>query len=441
MSTTRNTPQIDDLNNDLQQAMAGSRSVERAQRIYHGLTRGWGLPETVISEDGGKGIPVSDIKQRAADDPDFVAEKYGDTNFFIRAMCVGPDYVDSGQEVEAVDKAIGRATDPDAQKDDTTGIIDQALVGSATPVEFDPMIVDVQRSTAPIVTDYIMSRAQAGFTASYNIIDEREFGGFLSEAEAADLSGNLSNQNPTWTNRQKDMKLQVGLVEISDFSSMAEDSLNYIDLRETTIGQAVVAHTLQKARGMLYGDTAGTDNQDIGDADAFDGLATIFDDAGNSTSKTTVASGFLDDMLDELITKVTNTGLTWDRARFIVSPQMYKAIYSEATPVVRLDGYEADVDYGPRGISLGFENGTTQISPEPNIRSYGTSYGGNADSADPGDVFLIDEVAVQVRQLMPMTTVPLAKTDLTEKAALAEFYTLIDKSQGEHGEWLQAYDI
>jgi hypothetical protein len=218
-------------------------------------------------------------------------------------------------------------------------------------------------------------------------------------------------------------------------------TLNYMDPRETTLGQGVIAHNLFKVKQMFYGDPsqAAGDNS-IEDGDAYEGLAKIADDAGNSVDKSTVSSGFLEDLLDELTTVILNSGLTWDRAKFFVSQQFYNQIYEEATPVIRLDGYDADVEYGPQGIQLSTQYGTAPIVPSPNIRTY-SGLNGIGSNSDPGDVFLIDEQAVQFRQLAPMSTVPLGRTGLADRVAMFEYYTLVDRSQGNHTYWYQAYDI
>jgi hypothetical protein len=56
-------------------------------------------------------------------------------------------------------------------------------------------------------------------------------------------------------------------------------------------------------------------------------------------------------------------------------------------------------------------------------------------------VFLIDEMAIQFRQLAPMSTVPLGRTGLADRIAMFEYYTLLDRSQGNHTYWFQDYDI
>jgi len=142
----------------------------------------------------------------------------------------------------------------------------------------------------------------------------------------------------------------------------------------------------------------------------------------------------------ELTRLIQNTGMTYDRARIMVSPFFYNAVYEEVTPTIRLDGYDADVEYGPQGIALSTEQGSAPITPAPNIRDYGGLSGVGA-TGGVGDAFIVDELALQFRQLAPMSTVPLGRTGLADRVALFEYYTLVDKSQGDHLRWLQNYDI
>ena len=442
MSATADNSYADgpeDLRQDILSALEGSHEDERAKRIYHGLTTQWGLPETVIGTGGRMGVPLSALREKAVDDPEWLADTYGDRNVFIKAMGAGTRYHETSRDIAAVEEATTRSAPlPDTDR----ALVDENIVGAASPVDVDPLVVDVQRSAAPVL-NVIQTQAQAGFKAQYNIIEGRDDPvGFLSESEAAgDLESQFSNQSFSLPSESKDMKIQLGLVKVSDFTQRAQQTLEYMDPRQTALGQATIAHALQKARAIFYGDpSAQAGDRSIEDEDAYEGLAKIFDDAGNSISKTTVSSGFLSDLLDEVTVQVENTGLTWDRARYLVSPRFYNAIYNEVTPVVRLDGYDADVEYGPQGLAIGTEMGSVGITPCPNIRSY-SGFSGTASNSDPGDVFLIDELAHQFRQLAPMSTVPLGRTGLADRVAMFEYGTLIDKDHGNHGLWLQGYDI
>lgn len=421
-------------------ARLASPTDENAKAIYDTLLRAFGLPEVPI-ERGRLGVPVSHIQDKLLESERENGEdtetetraqaQYGTRSPFAAAAGAGNGYADSpeSKRIGAVDQMTERAA------------IDKSVVGSASPIAVDPRLVDVQRSAAPVLS-VIQSQAQAGFTAKYNVIDSRNDPiGMVSEAEAAGDISSLSEGDFGVTPESKDMKIYLDQARISDFSQRAEDTLQFMDLSETTLGQRTIAHALFKAKQIFYGDpSVAAADKSIEDGDAYEGLAKIAADAGNVEDKTTVSSGFLEDLLDEVTVQVTNTGMMWDAARYLVSPQFYNAIYDEVTPTIRLDGYDADVEYGPQGLAIGTEQGTVNITPCDNIRAYAGLTGVGSNSST-GDVFLIDERSTQFRQLAPFSTVPLGRTGLADKVAIFEYGTLIDKSQGEHTMRLTGYAI
>jgi len=413
---------------------------DKAEAIYHSLTTAWGMPEVPAVHGGrGLGVPVSAFRRKLANDPEFVEETYGTRYPFATAAAVGRDYnpetTEAGEQTRSAIDALTQSADPDSQR----GLVDEA----AAPIPVDPVLYNVLNNEVPEL-NVITEIAQPGFSFKYNVIDDRDAPiGMLSEAEAAgDLESQFTPQEFNLSNDTLEMKRQVGLFKISDFSQRAMTTLEYMDPRETTLGQGAIAHQKFKVKQMYYGDpsVAAGDNS-VEDADAYAGLAKIADDAGNVIDKSTKSSGLLEDLLAELTDAVVNTGLTFDRARFMVSQQFYNEIYEEATPVVRLDGYDADVEYGPQGISLSTEFGTAQITPTPNIRNYADLSGPLGSASSTGDVFLIDELAVQFRQLAPMSSVALGRTGLADRVSMFEYYTLVDRSQGAHTRLLQGYDI
>lgn len=459
MSTTQDTAyntdtdfERTDLQTQISDVMDGDITGQAPRAVYEGLGKAFGLPEVVVGRSGALGIPTSGIKRKVADNPEWLEERYGTRHPFLSLGMTGREYDPesvsaSTRTIRSIESARGAAIEPAHDDGNTRALVDEGVIGAAAPVEVDPVIVDVQRSAAPEL-EVVSQVAQPGFSYQYNVISGRDDPvGFLSEAEAAgDLEDQFSPQSFNLSDETINHTRQVGLVKVSDFSQRAMETLEYMDPRETTLGQAVVSHTLQKARAMFYGDpSVGAGDQSIEDGDAPRGLAKIADLAGNTTDKSTVSSGFMEDLMRELTDKIQNSGLTWDRARFFVSPWMYLALYEEATPVVRLDGYEADVEYGPQGIGINMDGTTVPITIAPNIRDY-SGFAGVAANSDPGDVFLVDDLAIQIRQLAPMSTVTLGRTGLADRVALFEYWSFVDKSfdstnSVSHTELLQSYDL
>jgi hypothetical protein len=442
-------------NTDIDVTNAISNVRTNSEQLYRGLTTEWGLPEVVVGRGGQVGVPTSAIKQKVRNDPEWLEERYGTRHPFLAAAMAGQEYDPNSagdtRTTRAINTVMGADDAPTTRgfKEDSSkrAIVDDGIVEAAAPVEVDPLIVDVQRSAAPEL-DVITTVAQPGFTYQYNVISNRDNPvGFLSNNEAhSNWEDNFTAQSYTLSDETVEHKIQAGYVEVADFAQRAMETLDYMDPRETSLGQAVIAHTLQQARALFYGDPdQGSGNQDIEDADSVRGLARFAEQAGNTTNKSSVSSGFMEDLLDEVTDKIQNSGLTWDRARYFVSPFMYNALYEEATPVVRLDGYDADVEFGPQGIAISTDMGTVPITMAPNIRSY-SGFSGLAGSSDNGDVFLIDDLAIQKRQLAPMSTVALGRTGLADRVALFEYFSFVDKSLDpdnsiSHTEYFQAYDI
>lgn len=433
MSATPETPE--QINNQLCKAIEGTieQRQENADRIYRALTEKFGLPVVPIDDKGTLGTPLvtvddatKQVKRPAATGGrDFVKQQYSDPDFFLRNHLTANSM--DHEQIVALEN-----TESVIEK----GVIDETIVGAGTPIEVDPRLVDVQRRKATVL-DRIMTMSQAGFKAQYNIINNRtDPVGYLSEGEAVDLSQETPGDfaMPTET---EDMTIHVDLVNVSDFSQRAESSLGYMDLTQTAVGQRFIAMSLQKARAIFYGDpSVGAGDQSIEDADAHPGIAKICTDSGNTIDKSTTSSNLLEDLKAELTTQVENTGLDYANAEFFVSPTFFDALENEANTVVRLAGFDDNLNFGGRQIQIK----GVPVTECPNIRNYSGLSGTNFTS-DNGDVFLVDRSTLQFRQLAPMSTVPLGRVGLSDRAAMFEYGTLIDKSQGEHPLYLQGYDI
>lgn len=417
----------EDLNQAVRSTLKGSKTRDKADTFYNVL-KAWGLPETTI-DDAQRGINVTryarelfESHQRAEWNEETLAEeRYGVRHPFLAGMLTGPRY----NEGDGVRDADAMLQHREAQPEGARAIIDNTVVKDASPVIVDPEIFSILRSQAPVL-DVIPTVAQAGFTAQYNVFDQRTLAEFFqTESEAAVLTDSTESDFRVQT-ETKDMKIMATVMEIGDFSQRAEESLDYMNLTDTTVGQVMQEWFITKAGAYLYGDTDGS-GENFEDTNGFDGIAEIANEASNDVSKTDVASGRLEDMLDYLTARTQDSSLTFGNARFGVSPAFYNTIYDEVTPVVRLDGYDADVEFGPRGLAIGHERGTAPITPLDNIRAYGSA-NGIASNATNGDVFLWDERAVQFRALAPDSTVPLGRQGLADLIALFSYGTVIDKT-------------
>ena len=433
---------------DIIEAVSGSRheGPATARSFYETLYKNWGFRSRTI--EGKELIPLSqkfrmgETQKDPREGPrggaskqytDRLAKLAGDNeNVLLEAASVNGEYETGGEDsIRSLDDTIQKA-----------GPIDRTVVEEATPIQFDPRIIDIQRSAAPIL-DRVMQQGQAGFTASYNVVSDRDDPiGFLTEGGAIDLSDQKDSDH-TLTNDQKDMKIFVDKVNISDFTVRAEASLGYMDVTQMTFGQRVAAHALAKAQTFFYGDpTVGTANTGVFDpevSESYEGMAKMATDAGNQADKSGVAvtgdQPVLKDLKRELTRLVQDTGATYANTEVGVSPTMYDYLENETNITTRIDAFNEDVTFGGRGMWL---KGNVPIIEYPNIRDYPDQTTTNF-TPNERDVFFYDRTTLQFRSLMPLTTVPLARVGLANRAALAEFGTLISKDHGEHMLYLSNY--
>jgi hypothetical protein len=431
---------------------ASTKTNEQATELYDTLYRAWGLPEKG-TKDGKLGdIDAARDMAREMDAEDW-RDAYGHERPFLAGALAGETY-ERGQDA-AVDQIIERAAEPGRERAEIT----QTVVQAATPVEVDPEIVSILTDAAPML-DLVTQEAQPGFTAQYNIVNDRNSPvGRVDESTAIDLSS-ASDGDFSLATKTREMDIYVDRVTLSDFTQRAEDSLNYMNVEETTMGQRTAVYGKYMAGELLYGDpdvgssgNAGVAAGSIQDSTAAPGLARIAQDADsgsvgaadNVVSKTSTTSDFLEDIKAEITNLVTNTGAQYEDLMAVTSPEFFDAIENAQNSVVRLDRFDQDINFGGRNINI------KQDVPLQEVRAVGrsdhggytydgTGGAGNFDP-DPGDVFIFDQSTFRHRQLAPLSTVPLGRRGLADEAAMFAYSTNIDKSHGAHVKYLQGYDF
>lgn len=432
---------------------SSGRTNDEARELYDTLVRAWGLPQK-RTEDGTL-ADVSEAKRMAAEGgEEAIEENYGHEHAFLAATMAGENY-ERGQDA-AVDAVLERAAsvEPDSQR----AAIDKSVVSAATPIEVDPQIVDIQQNAAPLL-DLVQFEAQAGFQAQYNIISDRNAPvGAVAESDALDLTNN-SDGDFTLGTETEDMRIYVDRVTLSDFTQRAEDSLGYMDVEETTLGQRSVVQSQWLAGELLYGDPdVGLSDGSIQDSNASPGLARIAQDADTNSIGTSQINGhvidksgysgsgdtpLLDDIKAEITDLVTGTGADYGDLVAVTSGEFFDTVENEANAVTRLSGYDENINFGGRQIMLKQGVPLREVravgrSEHGEISYTGTSSTGNFDPA-AGDVFIFDQSAYRHRQLAPLSTVPLGRRGLADEAAMFEYAANIDKSHGAHTKYLQAY--
>jgi hypothetical protein len=443
------TPDPDEINSTARGILPNSiaegsaaKTNDNARRLNNRLTGPWNFPQR-LTRDG----VLTDVSAAMAQarDQDGIKEAFGHAHPFLAATLAGENY-ERGMD-DNVDAVIERAA-PDNER---AGPIDAGIVQSASPVQVDPLYVDIQSDAAPLL-DMVQFEAQAGFTAQYNIINDRSRPiGNVDESDALDLSGNQKGDYGVGT-KTRDMGIYVDQIEVSDFTQRATDTLGSgaLDVSETATAQRMKVHARFTAGELLYGDpSASLSDGSIEDSNATPGLARIAQDADtnnvggadNVKSKSGTSSGFLEDLKSEITSLVTNTGASYDDLAAVCSPTFFDAIENEANTVVRLGGYDEDINFGNRGITIKNSVPLREVRAAGRSEHGQISYSNTNFTPDPGDVFIFDQSTFRRRQLAPLATVPLGRVGLADKAAMFEYKANIDKSHGAHTKYLQAYDF
>lgn len=429
-----------------------------ADELHTQLAAAWGLPEKVTRD--GILMDVSEAR-RLARNPEEIEARFGDEHFFLRAAVAGVAQEaaeeNRGGEDGAFDDLLARAAEEASTR---AGEIESSVVQASTPIEVDPLIVDINDGAAPLL-EYIDMEAQPGFEAQFDVITDRGpvTPGAVTESDAVDLS---DNDNTDWTmdNDSLEMSILVARINMSDFTQRAWETLSWggNSIEETTLGQVMAALARWRAGEIVYGDPdVGTSDGSIQSANASPGLAwwAANADANLSTGITHVVdkSGIsttgdqprTTDLKSEITELVTNTGAEYDSLRAICGPDAFDTFENEFNGVVRMSAFNEDVSFGGRQINIKQGVELTEVRAVGRDEHGGYTYNQTGDTPagtwdiNAGDVFVYDESTFKRRQLAPLSTVPLARRGLADEAAAFEYKANIDKSHGAHVKFLQAY--
>lgn len=311
-------------------------------------------------------------------------------------------------------------------------------VASAIPLVFDPDILDIMRTDAPLLARLPM-RGYAGNPVRVNPITARDAPvGFVSEA--ASLTLNLQGGGDfTITPTDYDHKIYADRVDIGDFAERvsAEGPIN---LRETALGARVSEWAQRKEQAILYGDhTQALNDGSPGDAQAFDGMIAETA-AANVVDKSAVnlaaSDALLKDIKAEIKSLLQNANVNKGDLEIWTSHTLFDELENELQVRAYLDQNQASANYG-------FE--VIYISGIPVIASHNVdqhTWGAGAYApGDEGDVFIMNKRANAFASLAPLFTVPLGRTGLGDQMAMGEYGTYIDRGNGQLSKYLQAYNI
>lgn len=311
-------------------------------------------------------------------------------------------------------------------------------VATAIPLVFDPDVIDILRTDAPLLARLPM-RGYSGDPVRVNWISARAAPvGMVNEASALTLNLQAS-KDFTLSNTDYNHKIYADRVDISDFAErVAADGP--VNVRDTALGARISEWAQFKEQQILYGDhTQALNDGSPGDANAFDGMI-VETAAGNIINKSAVnladTQALLKDIKSEIKSLLQTRGIYKGDLEIWTSHTLFDELENELQVRAVLDQNQASVNFG-------FE--VIYISGVPVIASHNVdqhTYGAGAYTpGDEGDVFIVNKRANAFASLAPLFTVPLGRAGLGDMMAMGEYGTYIDRAGGQMSKYLKAYNI
>lgn len=319
--------------------------------------------------------------------------------------------------------------------------MDANVVESSTPLVFDPEILSLIIQNAPL-RDRVMMEGQEGYSAVYNNISSRDASiGWVSESDSLNLFDNTESDIGMSKN-ERDMKIWVDKVTISDFSNRAFS--HYNNLRDTTLGERLAVHAQDWEQTLLYGDPSeALSDGSPGDSNAPEGIESIITSAGNNVDKSGVSLSASDALLKDVKAEIIKMLQSTDNVNPMdleiwTSWTAYDEMDNELTGHGRIDLSDESVNFGDTDISIGPQ---VPVIPTHNVRSHSFG-GGSYTPGDEGDVFIVDTGrSIRWRQLAPLSTVPLGRRGLSDEVAMFEYGAPVARAEGNFGRYLSAYNV
>lgn len=235
------------------------------------------------------------------------------------------------------------------EKQDVTGVNDN--VSEVTPLVFDPDILSLIREVSPI-NDVIATEGQQGYTAKYVKITGRDDPlGMVSVSDSVNLLDQANGVD--FATGEEDMKIYVDTMSVSRFAQDA--SAHFMNVRETVLQQRVAAYAQYREKQMLYGTPdVNAEDGSIYDSNAYKGLATIYEEAGNDIDVSGTSSDFREAILTK-IRELEQSDKAISRGQLVIytSHLMFNAIEEEFTALDRHDTNVDNLNYGKQTLSIG----------------------------------------------------------------------------------------
>ena len=374
------------------------------------------------------------LAERLAMDPEEAAEKWGtdpNSGMDYRFLAAKELKTIRSGEKAGIDVEPSNFNVKDVAQKVGGNIIDAGVAENATPLVFDPDVLQLLKQNAPLAFGRLTRRGAEGYQVVFNNVSEREAPrGYGSESDSANLQD--INRDFGFETPHVDLSIYMDATAITDFS--AEAAAHYMNLEELAIGSRMAEYSQLHEQTVLYGDpgTAGEagDNETggPGDPNAFTGLSNLYPETDLATP-TDIGEAIKSEIRDLL------------QGDFAVNPNDLEVwtswtVFDELENELRSDHGRFSIDVDNINLDYGnyqLEIGGVPVVPSHNVDSH--TYDDPADTTytvgDDGDVFLVNTATAEYRELLPLTTIPLAQRGASDEVGMVEFGTLIERSAEE----------
>lgn len=327
-------------------------------------------------------------------------------------------------------KANGRMQTKDA--------ITSSTVTAAVPLVYDPEILDILRTDAPVMYEIAIVGWPGTHYKGANIASRDHPIGFLSESESMNVTA-LTPSGFGLAPVSQPMIIQADVVSVSDFGQRSSE--HQFSLRDTALGTRFSEAVQLKEQAMLYADPAqAKDDKGLGDADAATGFATQFATAGTVVDKSAVSLSASDALLKDIkaeikgILKAYNVtpsdliiGTSWD---------IHDELDNEINVHGRTEVGQGEVNYGAERLTIM----GVPVIPTHNVKTQ-ANWGGGFTPGYEGDVHILNKRAHIIPSLAPPFVLPLGRRGLSDEWVMGDYYCVVDRSSGKFGKYLKNYQV
>lgn len=377
------------------------------------------------------------LAERLAMDAKEVEETFGDSDplggkvyknaaaYELKAQRAGDREGMSKEAFKSIEQKVGG------------NVVDTGISEDATPLVFDAEVLQLLKQNAPHAFGRLTRRGQEGHQVVFNNINSREDpAGYGTEADSANLQD--LNKDFGFETPRVDLSLYMDAAAVTDFS--AEASAHYMDISELAVGARLAEYAQLHEQTVFYGQPGLAGDADLdagdtggpGDPNAFKGISQLY--PADATSVTSNVGEHIKGQIRDLL-----------QSDFAVNPADLEvwcswALFDELENELRGDHGRFAIDVDNLNLDWGnyeLEAGGVPIVPGHNIDSHdftNPADGSTYTVGDPNDVFIVNTATLEYRELLPMTTIPLAQRGASDEVGMVEFGTLIERSGSDAGD-------